>query len=137
MSPKEPSVEKTTNLFNLGWRCVFDSHYSPDMNADAIPLFDLYPRLFQRHGRTIWCTAPGLAVLAAFRDMVSDRATPRQAAAAIGSVYSDNALVALIDALGTDDAAVAIRTTSEPELQSILGALAFAQTSHHKTDDTP
>lgn len=88
-------------LNELGWRCVHDSHYAPTLNEDAVPLFKLYPKLYQRHGPGTWCTSPGLAALAAFRKLVDDDRSPRDAAAAIGMCFSEPALISLCD---TNDA---------------------------------
>lgn len=127
MSGKPISGQKAIGLNELGWRCVHDSHYSPELNADALPLFRLYPKLFQRHGSSIWSTAPGLSALAAFRAIVNADATPREAAAAIGATFSEVALIALSDTADPDTVARAIRTASEPELQSIRDALAYTK----------
>lgn len=93
------------DLGERGWTCVYDSEYGPDMNTDAAPLFALYPRLMQRHGSGIWCAKPGLALIAAFRDAVRLGCEARPIAARIAALFSDNAIIALTDALGRDGAA--------------------------------
>jgi hypothetical protein len=125
MSNKPIDGQKAIGLNELGWRCVHDTHYSPALNSDALPLFKLFPKLYQKHGSSTWCTAPGLAALSAFRSMVNDNASPRQAAAAIGATFSEVALIALADGAEPNEAANMIRTASQPELQSILDALAY------------
>ena len=93
------------DLGERGFTCVYDSEYGPDVNADAAPLFALYPRLMQRHGTGIWCTSPGLALIAVFRDARRLGCEARPAAARIAALFSDAAIIALTDALGRDGAA--------------------------------
>lgn len=88
------------DLGERGFHCVYDGEYGPEMNADAAPLFTLYPRLLQRHGNGIWCTAPGLTLLAAFRIARDHGCSPRPTAARIASAFSDAAAIAMTDALG-------------------------------------
>lgn len=132
--------DKTTgqhaiSLHELGWRCVHDSHYTPEMNSDAGPLFLLYPKLFQRHGAGIWCTGPGLAALAAFRRLVEDRVSPRDAAAAIGASFSDTSLTALDDASGTAKAAETIFNHSRSEYEAMRDPIGYWR--DRQTDEQP
>jgi len=111
--------QRAIDLNELGWRCVHDSHYAPALNSDAGPLFALYPKLYQRHGPGIWATAPGLAALAAYRKLVDADTPPREAAAAIGTCFTDAALIALCDANETNQAADVILTAAKEELDTM------------------
>ena len=111
--------QRAIDLNELGWRCVHDSHYAPALNSDAGPLFRLYPRLYQRHGPGIWCTAPGLAALAAYRKLLNAEVHVRDAAAAIGSCFTDAALIALCDANETNQAAAIILSAAREELNTM------------------
>ncbi len=108
--------QRAIDLNELGWRCVHDSHYAPALNSDAGPLFRLYPKLYQRHGPGIWCTAPGLAALAAYRKLLNAEVHVRDAAAAIGSCFTDAALIALCDANETNQAATIVLDAAREEL---------------------
>lgn len=113
--------QRAVDLNELGWRCVHDSHYAPALNSDAGPLFRLYPKLYQRHGPGIWCTAPGLAALAAFRKLLNAEVHARDAAAAIGSCFTDAALIALCDANETNRAAAIVLDAARDELDRMNG----------------
>ena len=93
------------DLGGRGFSCVYDAEYGPNVNADAAALFALYPRLIQRHGTGIWCTAPGLTLVAAFRNMSRADGDPREIAAHIAEHFSDASIIALTDAFGVADAA--------------------------------
>lgn len=108
--------QRAIDLNELGWRCVHDSHYAPALNSDAGPLFRLYPKLYQRHGPGIWCTAPGLAALAAYRKLLNAEVHVRDAAAAIGSCFTDAALIALCDANEANQAATIVLDAAREEL---------------------
>lgn len=111
--------QRAIDLNELGWRCVHDSHYAPALNSDAGPLFKLYPKLYQRHGPGIWCTAPGLAALSAYRKLLNAEVHVRDAAAAIGSCFTDAALIALCDANETNQAAAIILAAAREELDKM------------------
>jgi hypothetical protein len=124
--------QRAIDLNELGWRCVHDSHYAPALNSDAGPLFKLYPRLYQRHGPGIWCTAPGLAALAAYRKLLDAEAHVRDAAAAIASCFTDAALIALCDANETNQAAAIILAAAREELNIMTQLL----TTREKDNDS-
>lgn len=93
------------DLIGRGFTLVYDKEYGPYVNEDAEPLFKLYPRLMQRHNRGTWCTAPGMALIRAFRDARRADYEPREIAARIAARFSDAAIVALTVALGAEEAA--------------------------------
>jgi len=124
--------QRAIDLNELGWRCVHDSHYAPALNSDAGPLFKLYPRLYQRHGPGIWCTAPGLAALAAYRKLLDAEAHVRDAASAIASCFTDAALIALCDANETNQAAAIILAAAREELNIMTQLL----TTREKDNDS-
>lgn len=126
--------QRAIDLNELGWRCVHDSHYAPALNSDAGPLFALYPKLYQRHGPGIWATAPGLAALAAYRKLVDADTPPREAAAAIGTCFTDAALIALCDANETNQAADVILTAAKEEYERMQAKPII--TDRSQADDT-
>lgn len=106
---KHEDVER--DLIERGFTLVYDKEYGPYVNEDAEPLFRLYPRLMQRHNRGVWCTAPGMALIRAFRDARHADYEPREIAARIASRFSDAAVVALTTALGTEGTACQLLIT--------------------------
>ena len=127
---------RAIGLHELGWRCVHDSHYAPEMNSDAGPLFLLYPSLYQRHGTGIWCKTPGLAALWAWRELVSisARATPRDAAAAIGACFTDTALVALCDVSDADHAGRTVLQAAREEYEAMRDPIRYERKNQAHDD---
>lgn len=116
MSARE---EMWRDLAERGFHCIYDSEYGPHMNADALCLFNLYPRLMQKHGSGIWCTAPGRALIVAFGIVSDEWNDPLAIATRIAESWSDIAVIALADAVGIDAASRAI---AERVIADIRGA---------------
>lgn len=112
-------AEMWADLVERGFHCVYDGEYGPLENADAIPLFALYPRLMQKHDTGIWCTAPGLVLITAFRATADSWNDPRAIAAHIASEWDDRGIIALTESVGAEMAAV---TIGERVLSDIKGA---------------
>lgn len=100
---KREDIER--DLIERGFTPVYDKEYGSYINEDAEPLFRLYPRLMQRHNRGIWCTAPGMALIRAFRDARRADYESKEISSRIAARFSDASVVALTVALGADEAA--------------------------------
>jgi hypothetical protein len=94
-----------SELAERGFVCVYDGEYGPDLNADAALLFTFYPRLMQKHLNGIWCHAPGMALIRAFRRARTHGCEARPATQRITAAFSEPSVIALVASVGVEGAA--------------------------------